>query len=358
MKYLEKIHIYNLWGKKEIRIDFFDRVTFLTGYNGSGKSSILNIIFDTLNPKGHISKPTSKSRFWGATAVLSDGSTTSKAYFPLNDAMSSILNEYEEEISNDSVFSYSVLKKIKAKYESVIDAPVKKFSLYNNANLDDITILSDAPNTSCVPFIYQDDRKSLHNIKDSNIDFKNDYWGNYGCHLDERFCFIRDTLQIYESRVHKIFTEEVTKLTGKATKKNFMDLLSKHADTINAITELNETINNYFSSSGKEICRDSSGKIGLKITKTDEYIEWYELSRGEKTIIYLLVTVFLYKEQISVFLFDEPDISIHIEWQERLVKDFLSIAPQCQFIIATHSPALIMSGWLDKAITIDLQGAE
>jgi hypothetical protein len=238
--------------------------------------------------------------------------------------MNNALDLYQQEISDDSIYSYPVLNEIKATYDSKIDAPIKKFSLNNNESLDHICILSAPPNTTCIPFIYQDDRKSLHNLKGSNIDFKNAYWGNYGCHLDERFCFIRDTLQIYESKVHKMFMEEITKLTGKATKKNFTDLLSKHADTINAINSLNETINQYFFLSGKEICRDSSGKIGLKITKTDEYIEWYELSRGEKTIIYLLVTVFIYKEKINVFLFDEPDISIHIEWQDRLVQDLLN----------------------------------
>ena len=39
MKYLNKLSIFNLWEKEKVDIDFFENVTFLTGYNGSGKST-------------------------------------------------------------------------------------------------------------------------------------------------------------------------------------------------------------------------------------------------------------------------------------------------------------------------------
>lgn len=66
---LTSIEILNLWGQDKITLSFDDRVTFLTGINGSGKSSLLNIIYDTLNLiGGH--KLTSKNRFWSARLNL------------------------------------------------------------------------------------------------------------------------------------------------------------------------------------------------------------------------------------------------------------------------------------------------
>jgi len=51
--------------------------------------------------------------------------------------------------------------------------------------------------------------------------------------------------------------------------------------------------------------------------------------------------VFLYRDNNTIYLFDEPDLAMHIEWQRILLPTFLEIAPNSQFIISTHSPALI-----------------
>ena len=45
---------------------------------------------------------------------------------------------------------------------------------------------------------------------------------------------------------------------------------------------------------------------------------------------------------------DEPEISLHMDWQEKLIKYIRELNPNAQLIIATHSPAIIMDGWLDR----------
>ena len=43
----------------------------------------------------------------------------------------------------------------------------------------------------------------------------------------------------------------------------------------------------------------------------------------------------------SVILIDEPEISLHPEWQRKIINVYESIGENNQFIIATHSPHII-----------------
>ncbi|HFQ0176050.1 TPA: AAA family ATPase, partial [Escherichia coli] len=54
----------------------------------------------------------------------------------------------------------------------------------------------------------------------------------------------------------------------------------------------------------------------------------------------------------SVLLMDEPEISLHLTWQERLISTIKSINDNCQLIIVTHSPAILMKGWMDSFVDI------
>jgi predicted ATP-dependent endonuclease of OLD family len=54
----------------------------------------------------------------------------------------------------------------------------------------------------------------------------------------------------------------------------------------------------------------------------------------------------------SILLMDEPEISLHIDWQRKLISHIRELNPNVQIIIASHSPAIIMEGWLDKVVEI------
>lgn len=49
---------------------------------------------------------------------------------------------------------------------------------------------------------------------------------------------------------------------------------------------------------------------------------------------------------------DEPEISLHLSWQEKLLAQIREINPNSQIIIVTHSPAIVMNGWLDCFVDI------
>lgn len=106
------------------------------------------------------------------------------------------------------------------------------------------------------------------------------------------------------------------------------------------------TIDNLFSNTGKKIEIDSTNNI---IFKSDsETISLEQLSSGEKQLLLILFKVFLMDNKPYILLMDEPEISLHISWQQNLIKTLRELNPNCQLIIATHSPSIFGKGWGDK----------
>lgn len=78
----------------------------------------------------------------------------------------------------------------------------------------------------------------------------------------------------------------------------------------------------------------------------------YKLSSGEKQMLVILLTVLVQDNEHYVLFMDEPEASLHIEWQQRLIAMILELNPNVQIILTTHSPALIMEGWLDAVTEV------
>ena len=112
-----------------------------------------------------------------------------------------------------------------------------------------------------------------------------------------------------------------------------------------------EIINMLFSSTGKNIEIDAKNRIVFKKGRIEIPVE--RLSAGEKQILLLLFTLFLREQQPTVLLLDEPEISLHIEWQDRLVGLLHELNENCQIILTTHSPNIFADGWDDKLVFIN-----
>tara|TARA_B100001059_G_C17816155_1_gene575382 strand:- start:1118 stop:2434 length:1317 start_codon:yes stop_codon:yes gene_type:complete len=65
-----------------------------------------------------------------------------------------------------------------------------------------------------------------------------------------------------------------------------------------------------------------------------------KLSSGEKQLLILLTEAVLQKQQPYIFLADEPELSLHIAWQRRVVPAIKSLNPNAQVVVATHSPEI------------------
>ncbi len=77
-----------------------------------------------------------------------------------------------------------------------------------------------------------------------------------------------------------------------------------------------------------------------------------KLSSGEKQMLVIMLTVLVQDGSHTVLFMDEPEASLHIEWQQRLISILMELNPNVQLIISTHSPAVIMEGWLDAVTEV------
>nr|WP_255356453.1 AAA family ATPase [Cylindrospermopsis sp. CR12] len=67
-------------------------------------------------------------------------------------------------------------------------------------------------------------------------------------------------------------------------------------------------------------------------------MDFRNLSSGEKQIISLFSKIYLEPHEDFIVLFDEPELSLSIEWQRRLLPDILK-SNRCKLLLAvTHSP--------------------
>lgn len=101
-----------------------------------------------------------------------------------------------------------------------------------------------------------------------------------------------------------------------------------------------ETLTNlYFSENNKKLRIKKNGEIEIDLPN-DESSSIYKLSSGEKQIIVMLAQLIFGKKR-QIFIIDEPELSLHLGWQEIFVKTIIDASPDTQFILATHSPSII-----------------
>lgn len=111
-----------------------------------------------------------------------------------------------------------------------------------------------------------------------------------------------------------------------------------------------DLIDELFAPTAKSINRTSNE---IFFEQYGETISPYMLSSGEKQMLVILLTALVQENCHCVMLMDEPEISLHIEWQERLITLIRTLNPNAQIILCTHSPAIIMNGWADAVTEME-----
>ena len=95
------------------------------------------------------------------------------------------------------------------------------------------------------------------------------------------------------------------------------------------------------------------GSLGIAYTDTpDHMIDRHRLSSGEKQILILLTQALLEENSPVVYMADEPELSLHVEWQAMLIESLLELGGEIQVIVATHSPDIV-SDFRDFVIPLD-----
>lgn len=132
---------------------------------------------------------------------------------------------------------------------------------------------------------------------------------------------------------------------------DLVDIIDSYDSKIEAInkplSEFVSIINRFFEDSQKSISIDPVGRIIVNINKTRKNLTLDCLSSGERQLLIIIANVLFNKyshsfsTRKSVIIIDEPELSLHMRWQEMFSDVILNSNPNTQFILATHSPDIV-----------------
>jgi energy-coupling factor transporter ATP-binding protein EcfA2 len=109
------------------------------------------------------------------------------------------------------------------------------------------------------------------------------------------------------------------------------------------ISQYIEITNSYLRDSNKALEFDETGYLCVNI-KDYEKQPITSLSSGESQIV-VIITHLAFNpaaQRANVFIVDEPELSLHLRWQELFVDSVRAVNPDLQVILATHSPSIIL----------------
>ncbi len=178
---------------------------------------------------------------------------------------------------------------------------------------------------------------------------------------DNFFTMQRENLDILSNKAEVDSDKRIRAIVGWIVSKAQLERIGKIIDYENAyetnLNKLNELFNRFlectnlfFDESGKKIVIRENGLLqvetryinqeGLQRKHSDEV---QSLSSGEKQIVALIGSLIFTPSNVrpEVIVIDEPELSLHLTWQEIFVDAILKAQPNFQFILATHSPSII-----------------
>ncbi len=114
-----------------------------------------------------------------------------------------------------------------------------------------------------------------------------------------------------------------------------------------------ENLDNFFSVTNKNAIFDNDS-IAFQL-KNGEKIKPNDLSSGEKQIlIFFSHLIFNEHDKMEpIILYDEPELSLHLDWQEKFIESIFKINETIQIILATHSPAVISEEFQNRQISLE-----
>lgn len=294
---IRKVEIKKVYGKKSFNWTLDESTNVLIGKNGSGKSTIIRLIDACLNNKEEVLK------HYGYPIVEV---TISKIY----------------ENGNE-----------------------KEFKITNSHSSSDIT---------CVLISTFDALYTQPEIGGTFLDVSLtaliDKFGHFQRSLGKIIAKKTESERIqYNSILDNIADADSDKL------RRFQEL-SVSIDNITnkiyaPIVKFKEILDSYFKETSKRIVVEDERESLLIVHKDEEKdinIKINQLSSGEKQLLILFLTVILQGEKPFILLLDEPETSLHVEWQSTFLDDINKLNPNIQIIVGTHNPLITLNRAQDE----------
>ncbi|WP_218395709.1 AAA family ATPase [Alteromonas lipotrueae] len=194
-----------------------------------------------------------------------------------------------------------------------------------------------------------DEKKSLEGIFDQfkvkPKEFKSKLDGHF-----EALARAKDKLQEKDLNLN---TTDISVLIGTERIDYIVDEWNKSIDKRKIIFEPRDTFLKIINSmmQRKEFSINSQNELQIT-TQSGKNLPIHRLSSGEKQLLIVLGEALLQEKQPWVYIADEPELSLHVRWQESLVENLRAINPNSQIIFATHSPDVV-SVFSDKVFDME-----
>ncbi|ENZ0196464.1 AAA family ATPase [Enterobacter hormaechei] len=361
MSKISKIDTYNIINKGTVsELDLNKRITILTGYNGSGKTTLLKAIHETIAIYNDTIYPHKRKGL--AVDIYFENSYKIRNFTLPEDARQLDLNDQSFVAKH-----VKITDKLDLAYKKLLNSLTRNNSAEKIKSKDNIKIGEDSKKNSSyngLVIFPKDNSKKLSSILycDELFFFSDDEDSTSKEKLEELDVYSRSNnlaktlyILLQEFSKESILNEkEREKIDAMNEIKSMLDYvpedrklslektireLEEKSDYKRELNDFIAIVNSFFELTNRKIFIDNEGLISLEYK--ENYYKWFDFSKGEMTLLSLLLVVYLHRNENVIFLFDEPDLSMHIKWQKNLISKLAAIAPSSQFIISTHSPALI-----------------
>ena len=309
---IKNLHIKEYNGLENLDINFESEgkvldLIVLAGINGSGKTRVLESI-----------------RYW--FEMFRSKAVNVELFYEENEreVLKSLMNsegltEIEKEMQKEIEYT-DCLRNIKFyNYDY-------RHNKTENRNYNSKIISKSFEKLKIFPkLIYVPTEINFEEIKKAQTNLKKEY----------RFINIVDSYEIKDipsyiaTRISKVANEEENLTMGQVRKKVFAEI-----NGIFEILELDVKLSEISKDENSmPIFTDSSGKkFGIN-----------ELSSGEKQLFLRTLAIKMLEPENSIIMIDEPELSLHPKWQQKIVDVYRKIGRNNQIILATHSPHILGS---------------
>lgn len=272
---IKSLYIDNFKAFNDFHIEFNNNMTVMIGFNGTGKTTILEIIYNILSQNFN--------------------------YFLKYNDFTFIELEIVQNNKNIKILVEKEDNDIKIQFNGKV---VK--NLENNLELEKVIYIPTEVN-----FLNIETKgvSKLEGEEDKNIILNSD----------------RMSKQLKQFLVNEKY-------------KDLNDIAEGKTENATRIENFKRLYNNFFEDKEFIGIDNETFEPQFKIKENGKIIKVEDLSAGEKQIFFRGGSLLQNSNEGTIVLLDEPEISMHPEWQQKILDFYKNISKEAQFIISTHSP--------------------
>jgi ABC-type glutathione transport system ATPase component len=295
---ITKVSIKKIFGHKNVEWSLGDDTSILIGKNGCGKSTVLKLIY---------------------ACIKNDTETLESFNSPYIEL--TLLKTFDNGDTQKSLISHS---------KSPINLNVVMVNTFDNKSDQTSEGYFDLDSQLI---------KLMERFSAFQLSLVQELKKRVGTKIEERDSIIKN-LDHDASPEHFLHLQQLTAEINTVTKEVNAPLL-----------KFTQIVDGFFDNSHKSIIFDHGGEsLMIELWNDDKpyNIKSTDLSSGEKQLLVIFLTVILQKNQSFILLMDEPETSLHVEWQATFIDKIKELNPNVQIIIATHNPLILLNREQDE----------